>query len=190
MKEIKPNTFIFEFENAISQHDCKTIIDLFEKNKDEHYQGKIGQNLEEDLNIKKSTDLFISGKEDWKEVDKLFFTVLAKSLATLKKEIDFFQGPFKDMGYAIQRTEPGQFYHWHIDGGSHEFSYRQLVAIFYLNDMGENQGGETEFYHQNLSVSPSTGKLILFPPFWTHKHRGTEVLSGKKYIATTWVVFA
>ena len=86
MKEIKPNTFIFEFENAVSRHDCKTIIDLFEKNKDEHYQGKIGQNLEEDLNIKKSTDLFISGKEGWKEVDKLFFTVLAKSLATLKKE--------------------------------------------------------------------------------------------------------
>ena len=61
---------------------------MIEKNKDEHYQGKIGQNLEEDLNIKKSTDLFISGKEGWKEVDKLFFTVLAKSLATLKKEID------------------------------------------------------------------------------------------------------
>ena len=40
MKEIKPNTFIFEFENAVSRHDCKTIIDLFEKNKDEHYQGK------------------------------------------------------------------------------------------------------------------------------------------------------
>ena len=33
MKEIKPNTFIFEFENAISQQDCKTIIDLFESNK-------------------------------------------------------------------------------------------------------------------------------------------------------------
>ena len=95
MKEIKPNTFIFEFENAVSRHDCKTIIDLFEKNKDEHYQGKIGQNLEEDLNIKKSTDLFISGKEGWKEVDKLFFTVLAKSLATLKKEIDFSKAHLK-----------------------------------------------------------------------------------------------
>tara|TARA_Y100001954_G_C15793607_1_gene596396 strand:- start:193 stop:765 length:573 start_codon:yes stop_codon:yes gene_type:complete len=190
MKEIKPNTFIFEFDNAIDKQDCKAIIDLFEQNKDEHYQGKIGQNLDEDLNIKKSTDLFISGKKEWKEVDKLFFTVLAKSLARLKREIEFFQGPFKDMGYAIQRTEPGQFYHWHIDGGSHEFSYRQLVAIFYLNDLSEDQGGGTEFFYQDVSIKPETGKLILFPPFWTHKHRGKEVISGKKYIATTWVVFA
>jgi len=111
-------------------------------------------------------------------------------LARLKREIEFFQGPFKDMGYAIQRTEPGQFYHWHIDGGSHEFSYRQLVAIFYLNDLSEDQGGGTEFFYQDVSIKPETGKLILFPPFWTHKHRGKEVISGKKYIATTWVVFA
>jgi len=190
MKEIKPNTFIFEFENALNKEDCLNIIDMFENNKDDHYKGKIGQNINEDLNIKKSTDLFISGKEIWKDVDKLLFTALSKSLNKLKNEIDFFEGPFKDMGYAIQRTEPGQYYHWHIDGGSHEFSYRQLVAIFYLNNLEEDQGGTTDFFHQGVNVIPRAGKLILFPPFWTHKHRGAEVVSGKKYIATTWVVFA
>lgn len=190
MREIKPNTFIFEFKNALKQDDCLSIIDKFESNKEDHHQGKIGQNLNKDLDIKKSTDLFISGKEIWKDVDKLFFTALEKSLNKFKNEIDFFNGPFKDMGYAIQRTEPGQYYHWHIDGGSHEFSYRQLVAIFYLNDLEKNQGGSTEFFHQGVTVTPEAGKLILFPPFWTHKHRGAEVLSGKKYIATTWVVFA
>ena len=83
-----------------------------------------------------------------------------------------------------------QYYHWHIDSGSHEFSYRQLVAIFYLNDLKKNQGGTTEFFHQDVIITPKAGKLILFPPFWTHKHRGAEVIFGKKYIATTWVVFA
>ena len=97
MKEIKPNTFIFEFENAVSQHDCKTIIDLFEKNKDEHYQGKIGQNLEEDLNIKKSTDLFISGKEGWKEVDKLFLQSW-QNLSDIKKGDRFFPRPIQRHG--------------------------------------------------------------------------------------------
>ena len=94
------------------------------------------------------------------------------------------------MGYALQRTDAGQYYHWHIDGGSHDFSYRQLVAIFYLNDLEESQGGTTDFYHQNISITPEAGKLILFPPFWTHKHRGSEVLFKAKYIATTWIVFA
>ena len=190
MREIKPNTFIFEFKNALSKEDCKSIIHRFEENKEEHHVGKIGQNLTENQNIKKSTDLFISGKEAWRDIDKMLFNALAKSLNEFKNHFDFFKGPFKDMGYAIQRTDEGQYYHWHIDGGSHEFSYRQLVAIFYLNDVKVNQGGSTEFLHQDVKLIPETGKLILFPPFWTHKHRGAEVLSGKKYIATTWVVFA
>ena len=39
-------------------------------------------------------------------------------------------------------------------------------------------------------VTPQKGKLILFPPFWTHEHRGVTLAQGVKYIATTWVVFA
>ena len=101
----------------------------------------------------------------------------------------FFGGAFKDMGYGIQRTLPGEYYHWHIDGGSHAFSHRQLVAIWYLNDV-EGPGGETQFRLQGVSITPRTGKLILFPPFWTHEHRGVTLQSGVKYLATTWVVFA
>ena len=67
MKEIKPNTFIFEFENAISQTIARQLLKDLKKIKMSIIIGKIGQNLEEDLNIKKSTDLFISGKEGWKE---------------------------------------------------------------------------------------------------------------------------
>jgi hypothetical protein len=101
----------------------------------------------------------------------------------------YFKGPFKDSGYAIQRTDPGGFYHWHIDGGSHEFSRRQLVAVWYLNDV-EGPGGETEFSFQDVKIRPEAGKLLLFPPFWTHEHRGVTLEQGVKYIATTWVVFA
>ena len=93
------------------------------------------------------------------------------------------------MGYGIQRTNPGEHYHWHIDGGSHEFSHRQLVAIWYLNDV-PGPGGETEFLFQNIKIKPEIGKLILFPPFWTHEHRGVTLEKGTKYIATTWIVFA
>ena len=63
MREIKQNTFIFEFKDALNKHDCKRIIQRFEENKDDHHIGKIGQNLTEDQSIKKSTDLFISGKK-------------------------------------------------------------------------------------------------------------------------------
>ena len=72
---------------------------------------------------------------------------------------------------------------------SHEFAMRQLVAVWYLNSL-ENQGGETEFRYQDIKVTPEAGMLLLFPPFWTHLHRGKTLQSGVKYIATTWVVFA
>ena len=63
------------------------------------------------------------------------------------------------------------------------------MALWYLNDV-QGPGGETEFLFQQVKVKPRQGKLILFPPFWTHEHRGVTLDQGVKYIATTWVVFA
>jgi hypothetical protein len=187
--EIKPNTFIFEKKNSIPANACEEMIRRFEQYKDEQYQGRIGQMATEDQSIKKSTDLVVSGKEHWKDVDRGLFSSLGIAIKEFRETFPYFKGPFKDMGYAIQRTEPGEHYHWHIDGGSHEFSQRQLVALWYLNDVA-GPGGETEFLYQDVKIKPEQGKLILFPPFWTHEHRGVTLEQGIKYIATTWVIFA
>ena len=186
--EAKPGSFIFEFTNSISSANCKDIINRFESSESDHYQGRVGQMFEENTDVKKSTDMVISGKDNWKDIDELLFTSLAKALSGVKKQFDFFTGPFKDIGYAVQRTKPGEFFHWHVDSGSHQFSDRQLVAIWYLNDV-VGPGGETEFLNQDVKIKPEAGKLILFPPFWTHEHRGVTLKKGIKYIATTWVVF-
>ena len=139
--------------------------------------------------MKKSTDLVISGKPHWHDIDRALFTSLSRAMQSFRLQYPFFKNSFKDMGYAIQRTSPGEYYAWHVDGGSHEFSHRQLVAIWYLNDV-PGPGGETEFLHQRLKVKPQAGMLILFPPFWTHEHRGVTLGAGVKYIATTWILFA
>jgi Rps23 Pro-64 3,4-dihydroxylase Tpa1-like proline 4-hydroxylase len=106
----------------------------------------------------------------------------------LRERVPFFKGPFKDIGYNMQRYRAGEYYHWHIDGGSHQFADRQLVALWYLNDV-PGPGGETEFRFQDVKVRPEEGKLVLFPPFWTHEHRSVTLEEGVKYIATTWVIF-
>lgn len=187
--EVKPNTFIFEKKDSIPADACEEMIRRFELNKDEQYLGRIGQMAKEDQSIKKSTDLVVSGKEHWKDVDRGLFSSLGVAIKEFREAYPFFKGPFKDMGYAIQRTAPGEHYHWHIDGGSHEFSQRQLVAVWYLNDV-PGPGGETEFLYQDVKIKPEQGKLLLFPPFWTHEHRGVTLEKGIKYIATTWVIFA
>lgn len=187
--EIKPGSFIFEKKNALPGDVCHEIIERFEANPDDQYLGKIGQQASEDTDIKRSTDLVVSNKPHWKDIDRLLFSSLNRALVEFKNLYPFFEGPFKDMGYSVQRTNAGEFYRWHIDGGSHEFSHRQLVAIWYLNNL-TGSGGETEFLYQDIKVTPEAGKLILFPPFWTHEHRGQTLQQGSKYIATTWVVFA
>ena len=187
--EIKPGSFVFEKGNALARDICAEMIARFESCRDEQYPGRIGQTMQLDDSIKRSTDLVISGKRHWQDLDRELFRSLNHALSEFKQYYPFFAGPFKDNGYALQRTDAGEFYHWHIDGGSHEFATRQLVALWYLNDL-EGEGGQTEFSYQEISVQPEAGKLILFPPFWTHLHRGKTLQSGRKYIATTWVVFA
>ena len=187
--EVKPNSFIFEKQNALPIDICNEMIRRFEEDTINQYQGRIGQGASEDQSIKRSTDLVTSGKKNWKDLDKELFRSLGIAIQEFREDYPFFKGSFKDNGYAIQRTDPGEFYHWHIDGGSHEFSQRQLVAIWYLNDV-DGPGGETEFSYQDIKIKPKAGKLCLFPPFWTHEHRGVALEEGVKYIATTWVVFA
>ena len=189
IQEVKANSFVFEKANALPKEFCADVIARFEKDEKGQYKGRIGQLANEDDSIKKSTDLVVSGKEHWKDVDKALFQSLGKAILEFRESYPFFNGPFKDMGYGVQRTNPSEHYHWHIDGGSHDFSHRQLVAIWYLNDVA-GPGGETEFLFQDIKIKPELGKLILFPPFWTHEHRGVTLEKGTKYIATTWVVFA
>lgn len=189
LREVRRGSFIFEQNEALPPALCEDIIQRFEHAVDEQYAGRIGQKCEHHANIKKSTDLFISGKQHWRDIDQALFQSLRLALTYLRQDFPYFSGRFKDEGYGIQRTKEQEYYHWHVDGGSHQFSQRQLVAIWYLNHV-EAAGGSTEFRRQNIKIQPQCGKLILFPPFWTHEHRGSKLEQGIKYIATTWLVFA
>ncbi len=190
MNEVKPHSFIYEIPGALAGDVCREMIRRFEENPEQQYPGRIGQGAGLEQSIKKSTDLRISGRPEWKDVDRILVNSLMRNFRILATQFPFFAAnSFKDMGYNLQRTLPGEYYHWHVDGGPGEFSQRQLVAIWYLNDV-PGPGGETEFLFQDVRIRPAEGKLLLFPPFWTHDHRGVTLQHGVKYIATTWVCFA
>lgn len=189
LTEVTPNSFIFEKQLALSAVACDDMVQRFEAHEEEQYEGRVGQMASKDRGIKKTMDLVVSGKPHWKDVDRLLFNSVAEAMLEFRKTYTYFKGPFKDIGYQLQRYRPGEHYHWHIDGGSHDFSQRQLVALWYLNDV-PGPGGETEFLFQDVSIRPEKGKLVIFPPFWTHEHRAATLNEGVKYIATTWIVFA
>ena len=190
IRELKPLSFIYEVAQALPADVCLEAIRRFEERADQQVAGRIGQAGMQEPEVKRSTDLRISGREDWRDIDRTLSQQLVATFNELAREFPFFAAnAFKDIGYNLQRTLPGEHYHWHVDAGPGEFSQRQLVAIWYLNDVA-GLGGETEFPLQEVAIRPAQGKLLLFPPFWTHVHRGVALQEGVKYIATTWICYA
>jgi len=190
IREVKPLSFIYEVAQALPADVCGEAIRRFEARPDQQAPGRIGQDGQAAPEVKRSTDLRISGRDDWRDIDEALSRQLVSMFNSFARELPFFAAnSFKDLGYNLQRTLPGEYYHWHVDSGPGPFSDRQLVAIWYLNDV-PGPGGETEFPLQQVSIRPEQGKLLLFPPFWTHVHRGVTLQQGVKYIATTWICFA
>jgi len=86
----------------------------------------------------------------------------------------------------IERIDPGQGFNWHIDNSTAASANRVLSGIIYLRDV--NGGGETEFPLQGTRIVPRAGALVLFPPFWSHPHRGAPPTRDTKYNITNFVL--
>jgi hypothetical protein len=93
-------------------------------------------------------------------------------------------------GWKFQRSDTGGGFHrWHHEQGSgRESPGRFAVWMLYLNDVEE--GGKTEFKHQELAITPTAGTLVIWPAAYSHIHRANPDLVGKKYIATGWFVYS
>lgn len=189
LKEVQPNSFIYEWQNALDRDFCDKVIDQFEECTEEQCEGVVGLGVV-NRELKRSTDLYLQGEDHWGWADEVFYESLQNCIDELSHTHDIFaEDGLEDTGYQIQRSWPGEFYHWHKDLNRHS-RRRTLVFIWYLNDMAIADGGATEFKFQDLKIQPEAGKMIVFPPFWTHVHRACEVFSGAKYICTGWVSYA
>ena len=52
----------------------------------------------------------------------------------------------------------------------------------YLNDI---ENGGTHFKYQNLTSPAKKGLTLIWPPDWTHTHKG-QIVDKEKFIATGW----
>ena len=85
----------------------------------------------------------------------------------------------------------------HVDVGDITSCKRYLALLFYLN--GDFEGGETSFlqydqdrdeYFDIYDIKPKKGSVMIFPPMWMFPHRGRPVISGTKYIMSTYLNYA
>lgn len=88
----------------------------------------------------------------------------------------------------IKRYLPGgdERFQLHFDA-IYEKSNRYLVALWYLNDVPS--GGETVFPDLQLAVTPQTGRLLVFPPYWLFQHAGEPPVGGEKLIISSYLEF-
>lgn len=184
--------FIYECDDVFPVEFCNRVIDKFE-NSDLKFMGTTGNQIANP--IKRSTDLRIHDEPEWVEEEKFFKTMLRKAMKKyenfilkmdiadqVKKEISEFLMRTYVHPPQIQKTEPGQYYHWHHDEATAP-NWKMFTYIIYLNDVEKDSGGTTEFVC-GKTVQPKAGKVLFFPSTWTYYHRGKTLEKGVKYIAT------
>jgi hypothetical protein len=175
---------MFIYTDKIKNHKkiCKDLINEFEINPHKKIEKIKGASM---------TSLFLNSNEIFL---KPYFEELKriKNLYINKYPcIDQGQEPWNVWKIVkIQKYKPGEAYFgWHaeIKRIDSEELKRILVFSTFLNDVKE--GGETEFLNQKIKVKAEQGKTIIFPPFWTHSHRGVIAPKETKYIITGWYVY-
>ena len=101
---------------------------------------------------------------------------------------DLRTGQFALEGMRIKCYRPNQLdeFRLHVDVANRESSARYVSFLFYLNDSDAG----TEFPRENYLVHAREGRVVMFPPLWTHPHRGLMPRDGAtKYILSTYLQY-
>lgn len=173
---------------ALEADLCREIIALFDSDQNK-WRGKIGGvgNAFYQDDSKISWDLEILNEGPWKQIfQKINPKVQACIAEYIARSPILRSFNLQGSGYKIQMypKNEGRFL-WHADSVGSSRSDRVISMVLYLNDVEE--GGETDFFHQGIKISPKAGNLVLFPPSWNYMHCGYVPTSGDKYIISTFV---
>jgi hypothetical protein len=196
------------YNNTLNPEICQFIIDKFESSQN-LVAGMAGGGVRKD--IKSSTDLMIHDErnidEDWNYIYNYLMENLLSNLVDYLEQNDFpilssnfsskssvvrtaqtcfMSGNNNNPHVQMQRYIGGEgYYAWHHENEGGSTSKRELFFIYYLNTLPT---GGTEIKYNPQIIYPETGKLVIAPAYWTHKHRGNAPGDGNtKYIITGWI---
>ena len=177
-----------EIKNFLSKEECDYLISLIDKNNTPSMV--VSEGVERDKYDTSRTSSTCNLPVADPEVIKIHKRIADKLGLDLSKG-EHLQG---------QKYEPGQYFKAHNDWFGRGAAYnkhclysgnRTNTFMIYLNDNFE--GGGTDFSKKGVTVHPETGKAVT----WTNLtldgngdpnslHEGMNVISGTKYIITSW----
>ena len=166
---------------------CDRLIE-FHKNSKEKRRGETGLGYKPE--DKDSTDVLLADSNLLQE-----YVVQARGVFNKYIERFPFCNFYSPWGLAeeiqVQHyAPPSQGYKaWHTERATPKLpnAARHLVFMTYLNDV--HDGGETEWYHQEVKLSPRKGLTAIWPVDWTYTHRGVPSKTEHKYIVTGWLSY-
>lgn len=172
-------------DDTLTEKDCQYLINLAEQQK----------SWRKSITLQEANDSKADGKyrtsQEYKfpnscPADEPLFKLFNLGIQEYWKNIDIrIANGIGDEGYRVLKYEPGNHYVRHVDASGTR--PRFLSAILYLNDVEE--GGETEFIREKVTVEPKRGRLILFPSNFLFDHEAKPVKKGLKYVIVTFFVY-
>ena len=183
--------FIGIWDNNVDENICKELIKYYDWTIKNNYtvspdigeKIKLGKDLREDESVKIGS---ASPQYPSTLCDKYWGCLgqcIEEYIANYSLEV---AGKLHCWIFKIHKVKEKQGYHlWHYENGGYEVRDRFLTFMTYLQAPAE--GGETEFLYQSKRIDPVVGRTLIWPPAFTHKHRGNTPLKGEKIYITGWI---
>jgi len=169
--------FIKTYDDTVSKDLCQNLIHDFETRI--HHHEKV---ITKEINF---TQINLLDHQEWHHyVQKLvnvFTEYINKYISDCNIGDSVFPEKYSFEAVRMKRYLPNgeeQFLP-HVDVNDHMSAKRFLAFFIYLND---NDAGNTTFPNFKINVQPKQGKMLIFPPMWTHMHAGEPPVDSPKYI--------
>ena len=192
---MKEKNFISIYDNALTSAECEFIRDYHDGDDCLLSIREEGMTLGDTVqkHWKDSLDRYMTMYINGAYQNNAINNIIAKSI---KEHIEKYKEENPELNllnkwvirdnYNLQKYSPGGGYHiLHCENyntGKHRTNI--LAWMYYLNTVRE--GGGTYFANFDLTVNAVEGRLVIWPAYWTHFHKGIVSKTYDKYIATGW----
>ena len=185
--------FIGLWDNSVDENICKELIKYYDWTIKNNYNIRfpdINGNKKElqDKGAIEDESIFINSVSPQypESLCRNYWTCLEQCLREYLKTYKInYSGNLNSWLFKVHKVKEKQGYHmWHYESSEYEYRDRFLVFMTYLQAPFE--GGETEFLFQSKRIESVVGRTLIWPPGFTHKHRGNPPLKGEKIYITGW----
>ncbi len=184
---MKLNDFVRVYDNVLPLSLCDILIETFEASTHKEVVDNDYKPFFTQLNLTKNYT-------DWNEaIISTAIKCFSEYALELRDWAQFLKGnqlALEEFRIKRYNSGTGEQFDTHVDACNLESSKRYLSMLFYLND--DFTGGETVFLpgeFDQLEVKPKKGSVLMFPPTWQYPHAGLPLITGTKYIMSTYMNF-